>query len=73
MDPSIETDEANYVGESAICIRNNGEDISFVNLNVGDDTEGLKDLKKSFDRDAGKFDCTLESLDTESTKEVAAT
>lgn len=72
MDPNLEIEGGNYAGESAICIRNNGEDIRFVNLHVEDDTEGLRDLKKSFDRDMSVFDCTLEPLDTESTKAVAS-
>ena len=67
LNPDFEQANGNYTGDRKICIRNNGDDIRFMNLNAENAT-GLDDLKKSKDRDMSKFDCELPSIDTESTK-----
>ena len=61
----------NCFSESAICIRNNGEDLRFVNLNAVN-AEGVNDLKKSLDKDMGRFDCELVPLDVASGRELIA-
>ncbi|MEZ5023289.1 MAG: parallel beta-helix domain-containing protein [Chitinophagales bacterium] len=68
FNPDLEQANGNYVGDNRVCIRNNGDDIRFVNLNA-DGAKDLGDIKKSFDRDMEKFDCTIPSIDTEITKE----
>lgn len=68
LNPELEQADGNYTGDEKVCIRNNGDDLRFVNLNAAN-AEGLADLKKSFDRDMAKFDCTLPPVDTEITKE----
>jgi parallel beta-helix repeat protein len=71
LNPDLEQANGNYTGDRAICLRNNGgEDLRFVNLNA-ESAEKLRDLKSAFDRELDKFDCSLESLDTESTRAVA--
>ena len=58
FDPEMEAKNGNLTGENRICIYNNGEDLRFANLNASK-AEGLKDIKKSFDRDMEKFNCEL--------------
>jgi parallel beta-helix repeat protein len=67
FNPELEQKNGNYTGANAVCITNNGDDIRFINLNAENAT-GLDDLKKSKDEDISKFNCTLPSLNTDTTK-----
>lgn len=67
FNPEFEQANGNYKGDRAICIRNNGENLRFVNLNAVK-AENLKDLKKSMNKDVSVFDCSIASVDTKSTK-----
>lgn len=44
--------------EQALCLRNNGEDLRFANLNAENAT-GVGDLRKSMDDNISRFDCEL--------------
>ncbi|MEZ5001583.1 MAG: parallel beta-helix domain-containing protein [Chitinophagales bacterium] len=71
LNPELAQENGNYTGDDKVCIRNNGEDLRFVNLNA-EGAKDLADVKKSFDRDMSKFDCSIPPIDTESTKENLA-
>lgn len=62
LDKNLDQNNGNYIGEYAICIRNNGDDIRFVNLNA-EGAEEVGDLRKSLDRDMARFQCELPSFD----------
>lgn len=47
--------------EQALCLRNNGDELRFANLNAADAT-GLSDLRKSMTDDMSPFDCELPPL-----------
>ena len=49
--------------ESSYCMRNNGEDIRFLNLNAHKGSEP-KDILKNMDTNYAKFDCELPDFDT---------
>jgi len=69
LDRRVDQNNGNYVGEDAICIRNNGEDLRFVNLNA-DGAKDVGDLRRSFDKDMSKFDCALKHLDVSSVQHL---
>ena len=72
FDPKHVDKNGKLTGDRRVCIRNNGEDIRFVNLNANG-AEKVGDLKRSLDRDLTAFDCELPEIDiTEELKEVAA-
>lgn len=60
-DPKILDANGNVPEDRRICVRNNGAEIRFANLNAHKASDP-KDIFKTMDRDMSKVDCTLPAL-----------
>lgn len=61
-DPAILDENGNVPNDRKICIRNNGADIRFANLNAHK-ADKPQDISKTLDRDMSKVDCSLPNLE----------